>query len=169
MTALARQTLGAPLLAVITLGAGSALAVWPTGANLLALWATPPNRGRPGLGGCWPWLEWQASPSRSGDLFLFSVVRTAENRDKAAGTGLVRVRAGGDRAGRVGDPFGPGAGVEGRGNAREGEGQDLVGAGDAGAAVRADGVIAVGAHAQLSEAAGEVGGGQEGPVLVHVL
>ena len=42
-----------------------------------------------------------------------------------------------------------------------------MGGGDAGAAVRADGGPVGGA--ERGEAAGEVGGGQEGPVLVHVL
>jgi len=85
----------------------------------------------------------------------------------AAGTGLARVRAGGDRAGGVGDPFGPGADVEGGGDAREGEGEDLVGGGDAGAAVRADGGPVGGA--ERGEAASQVGWRAERPVGGHVL
>ena len=70
--------------------------------------------------------------------------------------GRLRGRAGGDGTGGVGDPVGPGADVEGGGNAGQREREDLVGRGDAGPAVGAH--RAVTGRAEGREAGGQVAG-----------
>ncbi len=76
--------------------------------------------------------------------------------------------AGGDRAGGVGGPLGPGAGVERGGDAGDLQGQHLVGAGDPRAAVDADGPVAL-PRPERGEPLGEPFGRKVAAVLGDVL
>ena len=92
---------------------------------------------------------------------------TGRHDVRGRGVGLAGGLAGGDGAGGAGNPVRPGAHVEGGGEAGQREGEDLVGRGDARAAVGGHRTVA--GRAEGRETGGQVGRRLEGPVRVDVL